>query len=148
MILKHIDEMEGENYHLSLTEEKEINTFMFNDKRYISFHQIYKKDGQVKDNYINLNEEEWKQFKIMLPICHEVCKVTLVDCSMVSTQLTPEELKDVKENNETAYNQLAYQCEYCGKQYDYGVCHCHLYNCRECEPANFCRHCDSLTVEV
>ena len=64
---------------------------------------------------------------------------------MKETTLTPEQLADIKENNQYAYNQLAYQCEYCGGQYDYDMCHCHRYDCRE--PDNFCSHCDELMVE-
>ena len=147
LILKNIHLLESDNFNLSLTKEKEINVILLNNKRYVSFHHIYKKDDKVKDIYINLNEEEWSNFKNMLPLCHDVQKVQLFDNCMEPTRLTPKQLRDVKENNETAYNQLAYQCEYCGNSYDYGICHCHRYNCQECEPLNFCRYCDSLVVE-
>lgn len=104
-----------------------------------------------------MNEKEWDIFKDILPniakhlpkcaVCKDKkVKTALFNDKMMPTKLTPEQLEDVKENNKTAYNQLAGQCEYCGDNYSYDKCHCHSYNCRECEPANFCQQCGDVTV--
>ena len=66
---------------------------------------------------------------------------------MKETLLTSEQIADIKENNQYAYNHLAYQCEYCGEQYDYDMCHCHRYVCRDCELNNVYTHCDELMEE-
>ena len=140
---------------LKISEGKDMKSFMFYEKRYMSFHRIYRAHDCVYDTYINLNEEEW--YKLLeinpdvlkeLPKCCTKQKKKLIYGRLLETKLSPQQLKDVKENNETAYNQLAYQCEYCGVQYDYeGTCHCHRYNCRECEPNNFCKHCGDVMIE-
>ena len=83
-----------------------------------------------------------------LPKCFTKQKKKLIHGRLLETKLSPQQLRDVQENNETAYNQLAYCCEYCGIQYDYeGTCYCHRYNCRECEPDNFCKHCGDVMIE-
>ena len=149
VILKNVARIEQPGAHFILTKSKEINNVTFKDKRYISFHHIRKVDKKVYDTYINMNEAEWEKFK-QLPCVG--CKDTpvqrpLFDGCLLKTMLTPKELQDVRENNETAYNQLAYQCEYCGNNYDYGVCHCHQHNCSKCEPDNFCKLCNKLLVQ-
>lgn len=140
---------------LKLSEGKDMKAIAFNDKRYISFHRIYRANQCIYDTYINLNKEEWEllmqinpAIMMELPKCCTKQKKKLIRGRMLETKLSPEHLKDVKESNEEAYNQLAYCCEYCGVQFDYeGTCHCHRYNCRECEPDNFCKHCGDVTVE-
>ena len=83
-----------------------------------------------------------------LPKCYTKQKKKLIYGRLLETKLSPRQLRDVKENNETAYNQLAYCCEYCGVQYDYeGTCHCHRFNCRECELDNFCKHYGEVMIE-
>jgi len=149
LILTNISKIEQPGAQLKLTKDKEINNVTFKDKRYISFHHVTKVDNKVYDTYINFNDVEWDNFK-QLPCvgCKDkTIQKTLIDGCLLETKLTPKELKDVKENNETAYNQLAYICEYCGKNYDYGVCHCHRHNCSECEPDNFCKLCKKLLVQ-
>ena len=137
-----------------LSEGKDMKTVVFSDNRYMSFHHIYRAHQRVYDTYINLNKEEWKKLMEInpdilrqLPNCCTKEKRKLFNNCMLETKLSPETLKDVKENNEEAYNQLAYQCEYCGKSFDYdGTCHCHRYNCCECEPTNFCKYCGDVTI--
>lgn len=149
LIVNHIHEMNSDNFHLSLTQEKEINTISYKDARYISFHHIKKIDNEVKDIYINFNKVEWEKFMSMQPFCHDVHKVTLSGDSMKSTELSQTQLRGVRKNNIEANNQAALKCEYCGDYSGYGeTCHCHRYNCKECEPMNFCQHCDSLVVAV
>ena len=44
---------------LKVSEGKDMKSFMFNEKRYMSLHRIYKRHECVYDTYINLNEEKW-----------------------------------------------------------------------------------------
>ena len=149
-IVDHVPRLDTEQFELTLTDEKDVKVVTYEDKRYVCFHRVNKQ----YHTYINMNVDEWTAFKaklsdITFPKC-TVCqkrKHKMVDGRMKETTLTPEQLADIKENNQYAYNQLAYQCEYCGVQYDYGMCHCHRYDCRDCEPDNFCSHCDELMVE-
>lgn len=134
---------------VKLTPEKQVKVVQFNDKRYVSFHRI---SGNF-NTYINMNEEEWAVFKdkvLEMPCsqCNDVkIKKQLYDGKMMETKLSAKALENVKENNQYAYNQLAYQCEYCGDSFEYNTCHCHRYNCKECESDNFCSKCDELLVE-
>ena len=152
--------LNSDKYSLKLTNEKEVNVAQFADRRYVSFHTIRRVKDDVFDNYINLNNDEWKTFQqltpkvsallhIPPPKCHEEKNVTLVDGRMKKTQLDDAALADVYENNMYAYNQLGYSCEYCGGNEFYGErCHCHKYDCRECEPDNFCNGCQKLTISA
>ena len=93
----------------------------------MSFHRAFR--GQrVYDTYINMNEQEWKAFKTIVPdivkampncsLCQDVkVKRRLFDDRMLETKLSPKRLVSVKEDNEVAYNQMAYQCEYCGQTF-------------------------------
>lgn len=167
------------NYHATLTGNKDVNTIEFNGSRYVNFHTTYKKDGDVYDSYINLNDEEWDEF---LKAAHEMDKIIpvlnvqpCVECYMqkkvirVSTNggrmhpttLSAEVLDVVRNTNLEAHKQQVkddeagvnnvqlFQCEYCG-DYKFPIegvkCHCHGYNCRECEPLNFCVTCGALKV--
>lgn len=151
MIKDNIPKIEQPNAHIKLTEDKEVTNVTFKDRRYISFHRISKVQGKVYDTYINLNEEEWTMFKTLSYPCLQCHDKTdrkqMFDGCLHETLLTPKQLEDAKENNKTANNQLAYQCEYCGVNFDYGACHCHRYNCHECEPDNVCSLCDKVIIE-
>lgn len=154
-IVDNKQQMGTEDYCLKLSDEKQVKVILFKEKRYVSFHSTTSK---TYDTYVNMNEEEWDMFKRLMPditeamqkcsLCKgEKVKRKLYDGSMLKTKLSPQQLADVEENNETAYNQLAYQCTYCGQSFDYeDTCHCHRYNCRECEPDNFCKQCGDVTV--
>ena len=147
------------DFYLRLSSEKDVKAVVFKDRRYVSFHSIYKWQDNVYNTYINLNEDEWQNFinactKINLkkraantPTCHDMKKVVLVDGCMKKTTLNPTALQFVKDNNNSANNQLELMCEYCGLHHGMGdFCHCHKYNCKDCEPDNFCKTCDELTV--
>ena len=159
-VVSNFDGLETPKRVLTLTGEKEVTMTEYEGKQYVTFHQTTKQGQLIFDTYINLNTEEWRDFKRIVP---DISKA-LAPCStcnkekvkrklfagdrMLETMLTPGQLVDVKENNETAYNQLAYQCEYCAKSWDYsGTCHCHRFNCPDCEPGNFCDECHDITVE-
>ena len=164
---KHVPMMKTSGYNVKLTEAKEVNVITFtDDAQYVSFHHTYKRDDDTYSSYINLNSEEWSCFlaaldKIDAVIpprpqdiikCPDCClmKTVVPVClgRMQSTTLTIEKQNDVQENNNNAHNQEMYQCPYCG-DYSYRLesgCHCHQYNCRECEPSNFCKTCGSITI--
>ena len=163
----HIPLLRTEGHHVQLTDNKEVNVIQFEDRRYVGFHNTYKRQGEVYSVYINLNDEEWSLFLTALdaidimfpprkmercPSCAVVKQVVpLVNGRMKETKLEPDMLQSVRENNNVAYNQEMHMCEYCGG-YDYSYnnfindCHCHQYNCRKCEPENFCDTCGAITV--
>ena len=70
----------------------------------------------------------------------------LTDGKMLETKLSAKALENVKEKNQYAYNQLAYLREYCGDSFEYNTCHCHRYDCTDCESDNFCTKCNELLV--
>ena len=105
---------------VKLTPEKQVNVVQFKDKCYVSFHCTL---GNF-NTYINMNEEEWVMFKdkvLELP-CSQCTvikiKKQLYDGKMLETKLCAKALENVKENNQYAYNQLAYHCEYCGDSFE------------------------------
>ena len=150
------------NYNVSLTEAKDVAVFMFNDGvQYVSFRNKYKQENYT---YINLNREEWASFLAALnkidaiipptnvmkcPSCNLLKMVVpMINGRPQETTLSPEMLQDVRENNKIAYNQEMYRCEYCGG-YSHQInssCHCHRYDCRECEPNNFCATCGDVNI--
>ena len=151
-------------YNIKLTDNKEVTVVQFHDRRYVSFHNTYQRQGIVHSVYINLNDDEWHTFLVALdtvdvmfppkpiascPSCANFKQVvSLVDGRMCKSQLTPDALQGVLENNAMSYNQEMLCCEYCGgstNTYDSG-CHCHAFHCRDCEPGNFCDTCGTLKV--
>ena len=164
---KHVPMLRTPNYNVKLTEAKEVTVIPFSDGlQYVSFHHTYKRDDQAFSSYINLNAEEWSCFLTALDMidkaiapqpqeivpCPSCCLmktvVPVVDGRVRETILTPERLQEVRENNNIAYNQEMHRCEYCGgysHQIESG-CHCHRYDCRECEPSNFCTTCGSINI--
>lgn len=169
-IREHVPRLMTADYSLKLSECKYVVNKLFpvNDVRYICFSKTYKnKEGALSDAYINFNPEEWQSFlnqlfemdKIFTPkklkscpdckrypvTIHEVTKRTQ------NTRLDAEALQAVKDNNDATYNQEAHKCTYCGRHdmsCDGELCHCHKYNCRECEKDSFCKTCRALEVEV
>lgn len=159
--------MRTKDFRMVLTDDKDVSVVEFMNVRYVNFHCTYRKEGKVFDTYINLKDEEWAQFSAALddvdaifpaenvaacPECFAVKKVVHITQNggrMHMTSLTPEMLQDVKENNAIAFNQQMYRCEYCGgysHSLDNSDCHCHIYNCRKCEPDNFCNTCSEVTI--
>ena len=163
---RHVPMLKTPNYNVKLTEAKEVTVISFtDDAQYVSFHHTYKRDNETFSSYINLNGEEWSCFLTALDMidaaipptqqlipCPNCCLmktvVPVVNGRVRETILTPERLEEVRENNNIASNQERYQCEYCGG-YSYQIesgCHCHRYDCRECEPNNFCTTCGSVQI--
>ena len=73
----------------------------------------------------------------------EMIAVILKDGRMKETNLSRETYKSIQESNKTVQNQLGLVCDYCGAMIYYD-CHCHKYDCRDCEPESFCKKCDGL----
>ena len=164
---RHVPKLKTPGYNVKLTEAKEVTVITFTDgAQYVSFHNKYKRNADVYSSYINLNDEEWSCFlaaldkidAIIPPRSQEIipcpdCRlmktvVSVCQGRMQQTTLTIERHQEVHENNNHAHNQEMYQCEYCGGysfQPESG-CHCHQYNCRECEPNNFCTTCGSIKI--
>ncbi len=62
-----------------------------------------------------------------------------------TTKLKMADYIDAQECNTTVYNQMGCMCTYCGRQM-YDDCHCHRFDCKDCEPNNFCEKCNKLIV--
>ena len=149
-------------HYVKLTDNKEVTVVQFDDRRFVSLHNTYKRQEQVYSVYINFNDEEWNEFLAALdaigvmfppkkieqcPDCDVVKKVVpVLGGRMKESNLTAEELESVRQSNREAYNQEALLCEYCGGNDYSGICHCHQYNCRTCEPDNFCGTCGDNKV--
>lgn len=139
-----------------------MTVIQFEDRRYVSFHNTYKRQGQVYSVYINLGDDEWNEFLAALdaidimfppkkiaqcPSCDVVKTVVpVVGGRMKESNLSPDDLQSVRLSNMEAQNQEAHRCEYCGGCDYNDICHCHQYNCRICEPANFCDTCGGNKV--
>ena len=161
---RNIPLMSTEGYSLKLTDRKDIKVELFNGIRYVKLHTTYKCDGEDCDSYINMNEDEFSELLKVLnkvdslipphpivpcPDCKVIKMVVQVSQNgnrMLPTTLTPEQLKDVMDNNDLAYNQMMYQCTYCSGYENGDCCHCHKFDCRKCEPANFCNTCGAVKV--
>ena len=75
----------------------------------------------------------------------EMTAVILKDGRMKETNLTSQAYKSIKDSNKSAFNQMDYSCDYCGGCRYYGAdCHCHKFDCKDCEPDNFCKKCDGI----
>lgn len=72
----------------------------------------------------------------------EMTAVILRNGRMKETNMTHDEYRNVKTSNKYA---LTKSCEYCGGSSFYqDVCHCHKFDCKECEPENFCKKCEGI----
>ena len=119
----------------------------------LRYNTSRKSDGQVYDAYMMITPKEFELLMelapkiINFPDClNQITTHDMVNGRMKETNLSSEELVAVEKNNETAYNQLAMQCTYCGGNWDMEVCHCHRYDCRQCESENFCSRCQKLRI--
>ena len=113
-------------------------------------------------SYINFNDSEWATLMEAIPAINTVLNDAM-DCNvcqnlkrpiyvtkdnrMADTKLTKEQLEDIQEYNIGVQNQLGLTCTYCGVEgYMNDDCHCHRYDCRICEPDNFCTKCHKMIV--
>ena len=138
---------------LTLTKRKHIRTEKFQET-FIAMHHTFKRDdGTIFDACLVITPAEFgmllhesTNIANCLKCKNEVKACQLIDGRMKKTELSSEKLLAVELNNDNAENQLGMQCTYCGSQWEIGVCHCHEYNCIDCEPKNFCEQCNRLTV--
>lgn len=156
MILKkNVKRLQNTGDILYLTKEKRVEVTEFKSKRYTCFIQ---EQNNFK-TYINFNEDEWttllesmEDIKLSreCDVCHNLKKTTKVtkDNKMTDTKLTKEQLDDVHDWNCGVQNQLGLMCTYCGAAgYMNDECHCHRYDCKICEPDNYCSSCSSLVID-
>ena len=137
------------NSTFKISQDKEVRTALMGAIPYITFvHSIKRRDGSTFNSCVSLNFDEFQKLLddspqvVTCSECHnKTTAYPLVDGRLLKTKLSPGHLRAVEENNEEAYNQLAMQCTYCGGNWDIDVCHCHHYNCKKCEPDNFCKKC-------
>ena len=140
-----------------MTEEKSVTVIEFQETRYVSFlYEARRANGEVVSTFINLNDDEYQQLlsflpeidAIIPPVNTEQCecvKRMVKLCTgqrMVETTLNEEQLQNVIQNNQDLGNQEGSQCTFCGAHDRLDdTCHCHTYDCRLCEPKNFCDIC-------
>lgn len=140
-----------------LTTEKRVEVTEFRNKRYVCFIQ------QCNDfkTFINFHEDEWSTFVAKMPQINIAIIIEDIDCKvcqnlkkpirvtkdkrMMDTQLTNKKLQELQDWNCHVQNQQGIVCTYCGVEV-YDDCHCHRYDCKICEPDNFCSSCASLLV--
>lgn len=98
------------------------------------------------DTTVEANRKERKE-KSNCSLCKGMMSAvtTFNDQMKKATKLKMKDYIDVQKTNETAYNQMAYLCTYCGSPI-YEDCHCHRFDCKDCEPNNFCDKCDEIIV--
>ena len=140
-----------------MTEEKSVTVIEFQETRYVSFlYEARRANGEFFSTFINLNDDEYQQLLSFLPEMDAIipplniepceCVKRIVKlCTgqrMMETALNEEQLQNVLQCNQDLSNQEGRRCTFCGA-YDRldETCHCHTYNCRRCEPTNFCDIC-------
>ena len=162
---QHVPNMRQQGYTIRLTETKYVTVKDYLGERYVMFVQV---QASGYKRMINVKDSAWGEFLDALPeidrvippqdvfVCSDCVttrQVVKVDKNgrIPKSRLTQEQLKAIKESNAEAYRhgpiayEQAFVCEYCGvapeftMQPDCG--HCHRYDCKTCEPQNFCNTC-------
>ena len=169
-IREHVPRMMSQDFSLKLSDKKYIANRVFaeNGVTYISFSKTYENsEGKLVESYINFNPDEWQCFLDKLrdmdklfqpkrikpcPACVKSITVAPVNSQghLQESRLNAEEKQAVEDNNEAGYNQLTHRCTYCGHfdtDQDYDECHCHKFNCQDCEKQNFCKTCRRLLIK-
>ena len=158
IINDNLDRLQTIGQVLYLTKVKRLEVISFMEKRYVSF--VQQRQGSDFKFYINFNDEEWNTLmqnmhtintalKEDCNVCHNLKKPIHVtkDKKMTNTKLTKKRLEEIQEYNCEVQNQLGLMCLYCGVEgYMNDDCHCHRYDCRICEPDNFCTKCHKMIV--
>ena len=161
---RQVPRMRTVGVKIQLTKDKSIQVDHYGGRNYVCFTKVYTYEQNTYNVRINLAPEEWQSLVDALPFLDEkiptdsimscnACQkkpIILHDGKMQPTLLSEVSLAMVTANNEIAYNQQMYECEYCGGSpylLESIECHCHRYNCSICEPDNFCSTCGMLTIE-
>lgn len=137
-------------YVLHLTKTKRLEVIEYRDVTYIS---LVEQHNQFT-SHINFNKDEWMKLHALdinnaLVECDHGQKSTIIVDSQkrIPSTLTAKQVAQLQKYNCGVQNQLGLMCLHCGSE-KYDNCHCHTYDCKECEPQNFCNKCDELTVSV
>ena len=142
-------------FTLKITGGKKVVVHDYQGMRYVGLQQLFNgKDGVQRVARINLSESEWDAFMAHLneiderisPVGVKKCpackgeKTVVHDKILLEVRATEEERQSIKLENFEVQNQLGVKCEECAcvKYYD---CHCHAYDCRECNDVAFCDVC-------
>ena len=101
----------------------------------------------VPDTVRPETEIKYREKQQNCTLCKGTLKAVITHDNLMNktTKLNQMEYESVQESNKTAYNQMAYSCTYCGKSICED-CHCHRFDCKMCEPTNFCDKCDEIIV--
>ena len=86
-----------------------------------------------------------------LPGCEECYNEQMV-WFQPKTILSDELYKKIVSDNQTVENQLGLICEYCGcllseVNHKGNHCHCHIPDCEDCYPSNFCTYCKRCLIQ-
>lgn len=171
---QHIPNMRQLGYTVKLTDKKYATVKEYLDQRYVMFVQV---QASGYKRIINIKDEAWAELlnalpeidRVIIPADVFVCpdcatmkKVVKVDKDkrVQKTRLTQQQLKEIKEANAEAYGlgpvqyDMEWTCEFCGVHpahvFEMPEClHCHAYDCKDCEPENFCKTCgDNMIIAV
>jgi DNA-directed RNA polymerase subunit RPC12/RpoP len=151
----HIPLFRSPGVSYKLTGGKKVVVSSYQGMQYVGLQQIFTgRDGQPHTARININEPEWdaliEQLQQMdakiAPVGVKKCpscgsnKAVLRDPKHLQSRLSPTEVNEVRLENVEVQNQLGVRCEDCGHQV-FEDCHCHMYNCRQCNDELFCTTC-------
>lgn len=154
--------MVGETVYL--TKVKYVEVIDFAARRYVSFVTVSTYQGKQYKHYINFNDDEWMMLMTKMTDINNALfgqPKQCVQCNglktplpvteekrMKKSKLSKKQLKRVLECNAETANQLGVTCTYCGCEGYMGDdnCHCHRFDCKDCEPDNFCHTCKALKV--
>ena len=115
---------------------------------------LLRKNQVVVSNHLSIltmrNGQTWKQkmenINLVLRECHNLKRQIVVKNNrMVETRISQKEVERIHQYNLTVQNQLGAMCTYCGEEIR-DDCHCHEFNCKTCEPQNFCSTCHVIVV--
>ena len=142
-------------YSYKFTGGKKVVVTDYQGMQYVSLQQQFTgDDGLTHTARININEPEWDAFIDQLhKFDRKIAPVGVKKCPMCSSTkqllktrkhvhepIDDDERKEVIAWNLQIENQLGIRCEDCGHNV-YGECHCHEFDCRQCNDQLFCPSC-------
>ena len=154
LINKYMNKLRTEGYRLHLTKAKRLEVIRYDARRFVSV--VEEKPGSGFKSFINFNDEEWSNLEAKMEninlalrecnTCHNLKRPIVVKNNrMVETRISQKEVERIHQYNLTVQNQLGAMCTYCGEEIR-DDCHCHEFNCKTCEPQNFCSTCHVIVV--
>ena len=142
-------------YSYKFTGGKKVVVTEYQGMQYVSLQQQFTGNDDLPHTArININEPEWDAFIDQLhKIDQKISPVGVKKCPECSSTkqllkaskhlqepIGDAERKEVVSWNNEIQNQLGIRCEDCGQDV-YGECHCHEFDCRQCNDQLFCRSC-------